>query len=55
MATLLVRASQIGGDHDRLPLANDGCTIVDAVVRTLIYLKRSSHLRPLVCKGLLET
>jgi hypothetical protein len=55
MATLLVRVSQIGGDRDRLPLANEGCTIVDAVVRTLIYLKRSSHQRLKSVRGLLET
>jgi hypothetical protein len=34
--------------------SNDGCTIVDAVVWALIYLKRSSHLRLKSETGLLE-
>lgn len=50
VATLLVRASQIGGD--RLPFANDGCSIFEAVVWTLIYLKPSSDEGPKSIRGL---
>ena len=52
VATLLVRASQIGGDRDRLALANDGCSVFEAVVRTLIYLKPSSDEGPKSIRGL---